>query len=65
MKYTRNLEAQKWVGWPAKRGTLEIDIDLEAIARQLATKAFFNKGRRSKAMAGAIIGKAHSVEGDA
>lgn len=61
MNYSRNLEVQKWVGWPAKRGVLEVEIDLEAIARQLAAKAFFNKGRKSKAMAGAIVAKAHSI----
>jgi len=45
-----------------KTGVLELVIDIDSIMRQIGEKALRSKGRQSKAMAGAIIGKVHSVE---
>lgn len=44
-----------------KTGLLELVIDVDSIMRQIGEKALRSKGRQSKAMAGAIVGKVHSV----
>jgi hypothetical protein len=59
---TRTVTVQKWVGDPHRSGTIEVTLDLDSIARQLAQKAFFSKGKKSRSMGGAIVGKAHSVQ---
>lgn len=52
----------RYGGEANRRGVIEVTIDVERIAKQLAHRAFFNKGKQSRAMSGAIVGKAHSIE---
>lgn len=61
MTYTRTITVRKHFGDQQRTGTIEVTIDVDGIARQLARRAFFNKSKRSGYMAGAIVGKAHSV----
>lgn len=43
-------------------GSIEVTIDLEQIAAELARKAFYNKSRRSRFMRGAIKGVAFDIQ---
>lgn len=61
-RYTIRTQVHRYYGEAKRAGVIEVEIDLDSIAKQLAQRAFFNKGKKSRAMAGAIIGKAHSIE---
>ena len=56
-KQTLWVKVAKWRGEPPREGFIEVTIDVDSVARQLATKAFFSKGRKSRVMGGAITGK--------
>jgi hypothetical protein len=43
-------------------GTVELTIDVEALAEQMARKAFSSKARTSRMASGKIVAKAHSIE---
>ncbi len=59
---TRVVTVRMRRGPGSVKGVIEITIDLDSVARQLADRAFESKGRKSRYMNGAIVGKAHSVE---
>jgi len=70
MKITRKVEVPRYSGEPMRSGVdvdliyivVEMEIDVDLIAKQLAMRASLSKGRKSSAMSGAIVGKVHSVE---
>jgi len=43
------------IGEADKRGSLLVVIDWQSLARQLGTKAAWSKGKRSRALSGAIV----------
>lgn len=44
-----------------RSGTIEVTLDTDAIAKQLALKAFHNKSGKTRYMHGAIVGKSSAV----
>ena len=61
MNVTRTITVERYRGEPARRGVIELQIDIEALARVLAEKAFWNSSKKSRLCAGAIVARTHSV----
>jgi len=59
--WTRTIITNRYSG-ENRSGTVTVEIDLDYLFRQLGTKAIFSKGKRSRALAGAIKVTAHSIE---
>jgi hypothetical protein len=60
--WTRTIIAKRYIGELNRSGTVTVEIDLDSIFKQLGKKAIFSKGKRSRALAGAIKVTAHSIE---
>lgn len=62
VQVTVNVTVQRYYGEPSRAGTIELVLDVERIAKQLAQRAFYSKGKKSRAMSGAVLGEAHSIQ---
>ena len=60
--WTRTMTAKQYVGELNRTGTVTVEIDLDKLFKTLGKKAIFSKGKRSRALGGAVKVTAHSVE---
>ncbi len=56
-EYSRTVTVAVYYGDPKRTGGIEVAIDLDKLAEHLARRAFRSKGRRSRLLKGAIVGK--------
>jgi len=62
VRFATEVIGQVYLGQVPRSGSIHVEIDLRVLLEQLGVKALFSKGRKARALRGAIKVKAVNVK---